>query len=171
VLGKPHREPEGFDDQLLAQANKQQDEPGEEEKSFTSLGADAELDQVIYDGSSFGTAAFSGSDEEADYLGLPGLLDGDQMRALLRRRQGEQLGARDAAPEPVAAPEPRSSGVSGQLAALRRELNSLVAMRNHRTGQPHGVIHGDLRRRCGGPPTAMATAEQLAERIAILRKW
>lgn len=171
VLGKPHREPEGFDDQLLAQANKQQDEAGEEEKSFTSLGADAELDQVIYDGSSFGTAAFSGSDEEADYLGLPGLLDGEQMRALLRKRQGEQLDARVDTPEPVASAAPRSSGVSGQLAALRRELNSLVAMRNHRTGQPHGVIHGDLRRQCGGPPTAMATAEQLAARIAVLRKW
>jgi len=65
----------------------------------------------------------------------------------------------------------RRAGVSGELAALRRELNSLVAMRNHRTGQPHGVIHGDLRRQCSGPPTAMATAEQLAERIATLRAW
>jgi len=169
VLGKPHREPEGFDDQLLAAANKQHDEPGEEEKAFTSLGADAELDQVIYDGSSFGTAAFSGSDEEADYLGLPGLLDGEQMRALLRKRQDTQLDCRSAAQEP--APVARRVGVSGQLAALRRELNSLVAMRNHRTGQPHGVIHGDLRHQCGGPPTAMATAEQLAERIATLRAW
>jgi len=169
VLGKPHREPEGFDDQLLAAAKKQHDEPGEEEKAFTSLGADAELDQVIYDGSSFGTAAFSGSDEEADYLGLPGLLDGEQMRALLRKRQDTQLDCRSAAQEP--APVARRVGVSGQLAALRRELNSLVAMRNHRTGQPHGVIHGDLRHQCGGPPTAMATAEQLAERIATLRAW
>jgi hypothetical protein len=99
---------------------------------------------------------------------LPGLLDGEQMRALLRKRQGEQLDAR--APEPVA-PVVRRAGVSGELAALRRELNSLVAMRNHRTGQPHGVIHGDLRRQCSGPPTAMATAEQLAERIATLRAW
>ena len=169
VLGKPHRDVEGFDDRLVAQANRPQDEPGEEEKAFTSLGADAELDQVIYDGSSFGTAVFAGSDEEADYLGLPGLLDGEQMRALLRKRQGEQLANRTETPEPL--PVVRGTGVSGQLAQLRRELNSLVAMRNHRTGQPHGVIHGDLRRRCGGPPTAMATAEQLTERIAALRAW
>jgi len=33
---------------------------------------DAELDQVIFDGSSFGTATPAGSDEEADYLGIPG---------------------------------------------------------------------------------------------------
>ena len=38
----------------------------------------------------------AGSDEEADYLGIPGLLDADQMRDLLRRRQEEQLAMRTA---------------------------------------------------------------------------
>ncbi len=61
------------------------------------LGADAELDQVIFDGSSFGTATPAGSEEEADYLGIPGLLDASQMRDLLRRRQEEQLTKRTAA--------------------------------------------------------------------------
>ncbi|MEE2032405.1 DEAD/DEAH box helicase [Rhodococcus chondri] len=173
VLGKPHREKEGFDDELLADANRRKDEPGEEEKAFTSLGADAELDQVIYDGSSFGTATFSGSDEEADYLGLPGLLDADQMRALLRQRQAQQL----AKPKPDAAPAAPPPEVADRaatadtLAQLRRELNALVAVVHHRTSKPHGVIHGDLRRQCGGPPTAMATAEQLRDRIAVLRSW
>ena len=172
VLGKPHREKDGFDDELLADANKQKDELGEEEKAYTSLGADAELDQVIYDGSSFGTATFSGSDEEADYLGLPGLLDAKQMRDLLRQRQQEQIDKPTApglsVPAPVAVSERASS--AGQLAGLRRELNSLVAVYHHRTGKPHGIIHGDLRRICGGPPTAMATADQLSERIVQLRK-
>ncbi|MFC9363021.1 DEAD/DEAH box helicase, partial [Rhodococcus sp. NPDC057014] len=142
VLGKPHREKDGFDDDLLADANKQKDELGEEEKAFTSLGADAELDQVIYDGSSFGTATFSGSDEEADYLGLPGLLDADQMRALLRQRQSEQLDKQEPAPAPVHTPVPQVAdrvAAAGQLAQLRRELNSLVAMHHHRTGKPHGT--------------------------------
>ena len=57
------------------------------DNKFESLGADAELDQVIFDGSSFGTATPAGSDEEADYLGIPGLLDPGQMRELLRRQQ------------------------------------------------------------------------------------
>ncbi|MFZ2178494.1 MAG: DEAD/DEAH box helicase [Rhodococcus sp. (in: high G+C Gram-positive bacteria)] len=174
VLGKPHREKEGFDDDLLADANKQKDEPGEEEKAFTSIGADAELDQVIYDGSSFGTATFSGSDEEADYLGLPGLLDAEQMRALLRQRQQEQIdkpeSAAPAPPAPVAQVADRVAA-AGQLAQLRRELNGLVAMHHHRTGKPHGTIHGELRRICGGPPTAIATVEQLTERISTLRQW
>jgi hypothetical protein len=131
---------------------------------------------VIYDGSSFGTATFSGSDEEADYLGLPGLLDAEQMRALLRERQSRQVSARTAGGE-IATPTPptpaeRPAPDAGErLGALRRELNGLVAMHHHRTGKPHGVIHGELRRQCGGPPTAIASADQLTERIAALRRW
>ncbi|MFE3544801.1 DEAD/DEAH box helicase [Nocardia sp. NPDC059177] len=171
VIGKPHREKNALDDELLIDANKTKDEPGEEEKSFVALAADAELDQVIYDGSSFGTATIAGSDEEADYLGIPGLLDADQMRALLRDRQTRQLADRsaaEAAPPPAAVVE--RIATSDKLGELRRELNSLVAMHHHRTGKPHGVIHGELRRECGGPPTALATSDQLTERIAALRR-
>ncbi|GAC68907.1 DEAD/DEAH box helicase [Gordonia soli] len=169
VLGKPHRESDGLDDDLLIDANKQKDEPGEDEKSFQSLHADAELDQVIFDGSSFGTATFAGSDEESDYLGLPGLLDADQVRALLRKRQDDQVTARSAAASAPAPTETRATGEN--LHALRKELNTLVAMHHHRTGKPHGMVHNELRSRLGGPPTAMASADQLRERIAALREW
>lgn len=174
VLGAPHRGEEGWDDALLAQANAQRDEPGEEERAFTALSADAELDQVIYDGSSFGTAAFATSEDEQDYLGLPGLLEPEQMRALLRKRQSDQLGRASAesaaAPAPAPTPPSRQPTVREQLAKLRRELNTLVAMAHHRTGRPHGAIHQEVRTACGGPPTAMATAEQLEQRIAYLRQ-
>ena len=33
------------------------------------------------------------------------------------------------------------------------------------------MIHGDLRKACGGPATPVATAEQIEERIATLRSW
>ncbi|MEY8040613.1 DEAD/DEAH box helicase [Saccharopolyspora cebuensis] len=183
VLGKPHREKDGWDDELLAQANATRDEPGEEEKAFTSLGADAELDQVIYDGSSFGTAAFSTTEEEQDYLGLPGLLEPDQVRALLRQRQEEQLdvvGKRETEAKSAKAEEQareqaerasRPQNVQEQLRKLRKELNTLVALHHHRTRKPHGKIYNELQRSCGGPPTAMATVEQLEERIATLRSW
>ncbi|PPJ23545.1 hypothetical protein C5E45_28775 [Nocardia nova] len=178
VIGKPHREKNALDDELLIDANKQKDEPGEEERAFVALAADAELDQVIYDGDSFGTATFSGSDEEADYLGIPGLLDADQMRALLRDRQSRQIRERSAAVSVAEAPDAGPSAAAAaervatadRLGELRRELNSLVAMHHHRTGKPHGVIHGELRRECGGPPTALATADQLSQRIAALRR-
>ena len=124
---------------------------------------------MIYDGSSFGTATFAGSDEESDYLGLPGLLDADQVRDLLRKRQTEQVATRSAQP---VTPAPRVEASTGQqLAALRRELNGLVAMHHHRTGKPHGLVHNELRSRLGGPPTAMASVDQLKERISALRQW
>lgn len=173
VLGAPHRAEEGWDDAALAQANAQRDEPGEQERAFTTLGAEAELDQVIYDGASFGTAAFATTEDEQDYLGLPGLLEPDQMRALLRRRQEQQLAraterssGRSAAPSVTARPPT----VRERLVELRRELNTLVAMAHHRTGRPHGAIHQEIRTACGGPPTAMATAQELEKRIAYLRR-
>jgi superfamily II DNA or RNA helicase len=174
VLGKPHRENDGWDDELLKDANRTKDEDGEEEKGYTSLGASAELDQLIFDGNSFGTAAMVGTEEEQDYLGLPGLLEPDQVRALLRQRQAKQLAevsARKATePEPAVQP-PRARTTQERLAELRRELNTLVSMHHHRTKKPHGKIHSELRAYCGGPPTAMASVEQLEERIATLRSW
>ncbi|CDO87854.1 hypothetical protein AWC29_03110 [Mycobacterium triplex] len=168
VLGEPHRE--SLDDPLLADpAVAEQNEKTDLEKGFVSLGADAELDQVIFDGSSFGTAAPAGSDEEADYLGIPGLLDASQMRALLHRRQDEQLQKRAASGQSVPAPSAPGT-MHGQLRELRRELNSLVSVAHHRTGKPHGWIHNELRRRCGGPPIAAATRDQLKDRIVALRQ-
>lgn len=175
VLGKPHREKDGWEDELLAEANRTRDEPGEEEKAFTSLSADAELDQVIYDGSSFGTAAAGNTQDEQDYLGLPGLLEPDQVRTLLRQRQEQQVteaSRREEEKPPEPAPEPpKPQSVQERLKGLRKELNSLVSLHHHRTKKAHGAIHNELRRVCGGPPTAMATAEQLEERIATLRSW
>jgi superfamily II DNA or RNA helicase len=171
VLGQPHRD--SGDDPLGGDpAVRTLTERTEADKGFTSLGADAELDQVIFDGSSFGTATPAGSDEEADYLGIPGLLDADQMRALLHLRQDEQLQRRAAAGQssrPAAGPS-TSGSMHGQLRELRRELNTLVSITHHRTGKPHGWIHNELRRRCGGPPIAAATREQLKARIVAVHQ-
>ncbi|RDH77245.1 ATP-dependent helicase [Mycolicibacterium moriokaense] len=162
VLGKPHREAQGFDEEALEDAAREKSEPGED-NGFESLGADAELDHVIFDGSAFGTATPAGSDEEADYLGIPGLLDAAAMRDLLGRRQEEQITKRTASGE-----VPRLS-THGQLRELRSQLNALVSVAHHRTGKPHGWIHKELRRICGGPPIAAATTEQLRERIDAVR--
>ena len=54
---------------------------------------------------------------------------------------------------------------------LRRELNALVAAWHHRTGQPHGVTHATLRQDLGGPPAAVANADQLRARIDRIREW
>ena len=83
---------------------------------------------------------------------------------LLRRRQEEQLATRTANGVTVA---PRTT--VGRLSELRRELNALVAAMHHRTGRPHGMIHNELRRVCGGPPVAAANGDQLAARIEAVR--
>jgi hypothetical protein len=75
-------------------------------------------------------------------------------------------------PAPAAAAAPAAPPVSRQaLAALRKELNGLVGAWSHRTGQPHGVIHNNLRQTCGGPPLPQATADQIQARIDQIRRW
>jgi hypothetical protein len=83
----------------------------------------------------------------------------------LRRRQDEQLDRRTRNGAVVSEPVTRH----GQLRDLRRELNALVSATHHRTGKPHGWIHNELRRICGGPPVAAATTEQLKARIEAVR--
>jgi len=162
---------EGWDDGLLAAAQSQRDEQTDEDKAFTALGASAHLDQVIFDGASFGTGATPGTAEEEEYLGLPGLLEPDQVATLLRARQARQVAAASKkAPAPVVAPVPVVAPYE-RRAALRKQLNALVAAYHHRTGKQHGTIHNDLRRSCGGPPTAVCSLEQLEQRIAILQSW
>lgn len=175
VLGKPQRPEEVWNDAELNEANKVKDEPGEQEQAFTSLGADAELDQLIYEGATY-------SADEEDYLGLPGLLEPDQVRTLLSQRQAEWIAkgsprtGAQARATPATEPTPppaaeRGQSVRERLQTLRKELNTLVALHNHKTRKPHGKIHNELRAHCGGPPVAMATIEQLEERIATLRSW
>jgi superfamily II DNA or RNA helicase len=233
---------EASEDAELAEAQRQRDTPDDLlTPPIEVLHASAHFDRVLYDGGEFGTATAPGSPEEEDYLGLPGLLEPEQVAQLLRSRQADQLRTRSqggaaisglpgvsgpgvsgpGVPGPGAAgaaaatgalgariavgrggPEtpgfpsgvsgadgapgagdsgPRSGSAAGTaaaapvsrevLAALRKELNGLVGAWNHRTGQPHGVIHNDLRRACGGPPLPQATADQIRARIDMIRQW
>ncbi|RCV53253.1 DEAD/DEAH box helicase [Marinitenerispora sediminis] len=137
-----------------------------EELPFETMEASAEFDRALYDGGEFGGGA-PGSPEEEDFLGLPGLLEPDQVAALLRKRKAEQRAQELRAPQE----EPKEAAQHEVLADLRRELNGLVGAWHRRTGQPHGMIHSELRRTCGGPPIAQATAEEIRSRIAKIRSW
>jgi len=77
-------------DELIAAANREPLE-GEDEAGFIALQASAHLDRVIYDGGEYGTGAAVGSEDEQDFLGLPGLLEPDQVKALLAQHQAKQL--------------------------------------------------------------------------------
>ena len=147
---------------LLAAAERVESEPDEPVGQYTALGSEADFDRVVFDGGEFGLTAQSGSSEEQDYLGLPGLLEPDQVKDLLRRHQARHQAGHAGAPQ---------VSTHAELRALRKELNGLVAAWHHRTDQPHGVIHAELRSACGGPPSAIATADELRQRIDRLRDW
>ena len=157
------------EDELMARAQAGETASDELNASYEALGSAATFDRVLFDGGEFGHEGevHVGSEEEMDFLGIPGLLEPDQVRELLHSRQNDRRRQR-ATP----ADEPRREvSTHEQLAVLRRELNGLVAAWHHRTGTPHGVTHSLLRKECGGPPAAVATADQLHARVNKLREW
>ncbi|MBO9523161.1 MAG: DEAD/DEAH box helicase [Nocardioidaceae bacterium] len=160
------------EDALMAQAQAGEAASDElEAVPFEALGSSATFAHVLYDGAEFGHAGevHVGSEEEMDFLGIPGLLEPDQVRSLLQNRQKERRAKQDAAP--AAVDEEVDVAAHERLGILRRELNGLVAAWHHRTGQAHGITHAALRKECGGPAAAVATAGQLQARIDRLREW
>ncbi|MBT2529847.1 MULTISPECIES: DEAD/DEAH box helicase [Streptomyces] len=181
VLDKPKKgsdeeNPFAEEDKLLADAEKLEDEETEEQLPFEALESDAVFDRVLYDGAEFGMQAHPGSEEEQDYLGIPGLLEPDQVQLLLQKRQTRQIAHSRQKPAAEAdllekPAESRPVVTHKQLLELRKSLNTMVGAYVHQTGKPHGVIHTELRRVCGGPPSAEATAGQLQERIKKVQEW
>lgn len=182
ILDKPKREgeedPYAESEKELAEANRQEDEDtgDQDELPFEALESDAVFDRVVYEGAEFGMQAHPGSEEEQDYLGIPGLLEPDQVQLLLQKRQARQIAHSRKKPAEEAdlleLPADRRPVVTHrELMELRKELNSLVGAYVHQSGKPHGVIHTELRRVCGGPPSAEATPGQIRQRIAKVREW
>lgn len=155
----------------LAAANRE-DKASDElnQGKFEALQSDASFDRVLFDGAEFGLGGTMGSEDEQDYLGIPGLLDADQVGLLLRQRQAEQVSRRKKVPGagPV---EPREAVDHRQLMELRGQLSKSVAAWAARTGTPHGQVHTKLRSVCGGPAVAQASAEQLQARLERLQGW
>lgn len=166
ALDRPRNEAEGHDPEadLLAEANREEKASDDLFGSFEALEAQASFDKVLFDGGEFGLGADVGSDEELDFLGLPGLLDAEQVTTLLRQRQAGQV-ARGRQEIDTEEFDHR------RAAELRKELSQLVAGWARRSGKPHGTIHTELRRRCGGPDVPQATVEQLEKRVAMVRGW
>jgi superfamily II DNA or RNA helicase len=171
VLGRSLTGDDGFDDAALAEAARARDEAAlDDGPGYEALEASASFDRVLYDGAEFGGYADGTTDDEQDYLGLPGLLDADQVALLLRDRQARQIArGRRAQPDVGGEPDP-DVPVYERVAAMRRRLGSLVAAYAARTGRPHAAVHAELRRACGGPPTAQASLDQLEARIASLAR-
>lgn len=153
---------------LLATANREEKASGDllDDGSFEALESEAEFDHVLFDAEQFGMGFEVSTEDEQEYLGLPGLLEPDQVSKLLRQRQDKLVKSgrkRRDEDEPVAAHR--------ALANQRKELNGLVAQYARKSGQPHAVIHNDLRQQCGGPTLDRASSEQVSARIELIRRW
>lgn len=167
----------GLEDGLLDAANRDDKASDELQDEFTwqALGSDATFDRVVYDGTDFGTFAEPGSDEELDFIGLPGILEPDQVAELLRHRQARQARRASDRRKHVASAEEEPGhaepvALYRTLKEQRSLLNSLVGLYARQTGQAHSLVHAELRRACGGPDVAHATVTQLQSRIELLRK-
>ncbi|KNC18636.1 hypothetical protein AC792_11025 [Arthrobacter sp. RIT-PI-e] len=173
ALDRPEKDDEGFglEDDLMEAANRE-DKASDSltKQKFEALESQASFDRVLYDGGEFGTGGELGSEDEQDFLGIPGLLDADQVGQLLRQRQQEQQSRR----RPVTAAAPASEPLvvdHRQLTELRGQLAKNVSAWAARTGMPHGQVHSELRRQCGGPAVAQANEDQLQRRLQKLQDW
>ena len=170
ILGRPRTDdlwaPE---EALLAEARRSRDTADTGDGTFQALESAAVFDHVLFDARQYGLTADPASADEADYLGLPGLLEPDQVASLLQERQRRQLRrqARRDRQERV----PDTVSLYRALETRRKELNSLVAQLARVRGIPHSHVHAGLRREAGGPPLAQATTDQVEARIALARQW
>ena len=156
----------GWEDELLEAANRE--EKASEELAgpgYEALESGALFDRALFDGGEFGLGAAVGSEEEADFLGIPGLLEPEEVTTLLRAHQAEQ--AKKARTRRPAA----GTDELTRRRTARKELTQLVAAWAKKTGDPHALIHTELRRACGGPEVARASADQIEARVKTLRRW
>ncbi len=154
---------------LLERANRAEGASDDLLGSFEAIDSAATFDHVLFESEQFGMHAVPTSDDEAEYLGLPGLLEPDQISHLLRERQARQVRRHDRAERR----EKVSTEVSlhRALATRRKELNMLVSQYARVKGMPHSHVHAELRRQCGGPSLAQATTDQVEARITMIRAW
>ncbi|MFT8394617.1 DEAD/DEAH box helicase [Propionibacterium sp.] len=172
VIGRPKDDENSLwspEEALLAQANRVEGACDDLLGHFEAIESHATFDHVLFDSQAYGLPADPSSCDEADYLGLPGLLEPDQVRTLLQDRQRRQLSRQDKQDRKDKVPAEVS--LHRVLESARRELNSLVSQYARTAGMPHSHVHAALRRECGGPVLARCSTEQVHERTERVRQW
>jgi superfamily II DNA or RNA helicase len=127
---------------------------------FTALGAEAEFAHVLHAGRAI-TVALSQDDE--DFLGLPGLLSPEQTAQLLASRDAE-LRRRVPLSQAEEMDEALQPSTWRELDSLRKEIHYLVGRFAGRSGRKHSDIHVETRKAVPGPPSASASLDTLVAR-------
>lgn len=156
---------------LFAQADasaSNNDELGDDDEGeYRFIASQANFDSVMYQGEDFGSFAEPGTLEELDFIGLPGLLEPDQISELLKHRHKRQAlrGSKR-----LMDPAQPNMPLHRNLREQRKLLNALVSLWSKESSTPHSVLHAQLRSACGGPAVAQATVAQIQSRITYIRK-
>ncbi|MGO2821998.1 MAG: DEAD/DEAH box helicase, partial [Brachybacterium tyrofermentans] len=116
----------GLDESLIEEANRPEETSDQLEMTFEALESEASFDRVLFDGGEYGAGGLAGSEDEQEFLGIPGLLDADQMRTVLQQQQAQQQERRK---RNGSADQTVTPGVVDhrQLMELRKELSTLVS--------------------------------------------
>jgi superfamily II DNA or RNA helicase len=151
--------PSASDDALL-DVERPDSEPGEAEVNEL-IDADAAFAHLLHAGRAVVAEPMAISEEDEEFLGLPGILTPEQMASVLARRDTHaRHGASTAGDTP-----PSAEAVAWRAgAALRREVNRLVGVLAARQGAPHAQIHAQLGRAVPGPASAAASVDVLERR-------
>ena len=154
------------DEKDLGEVDFEDEEDDERERNEnTAIESDAEFAHVLYNGRA--VVGDELSDEEAEYIGLPGLLSPNQMATLLRKRDDE-LKQKRLQENPELAEDEDSAEPNPLLALeLRKSINRMVSRTALKRGVGHAYVHGMVKKAVPGPPTAHADVEVLQER----KRW
>jgi superfamily II DNA or RNA helicase len=134
---------------------------------YEALDAEAEFAHLLHGGRAVVAADAELTEDDADFVGLPGLLSPEQTAALLARRDADVrkrvAAVRRQRPAPASEPPPAQASWR-QAAELRRDVNRLVGVYAARFGGTHAQIHAEIRRAVAGPASASASADILEAR-------
>lgn len=129
---------------------------------YEALDAEAEFAHVLHRGRAVTAGVPELSDDDEEFIGLPGLLSPEQTALVLSKRDEEirrRAGSTDVGP-----PEPVQPADWENARRMRSEVNGLVARVAARTGEPHARVHVALRDAVPGPPSATAPLHVLTAR-------
>ncbi len=176
ALDRQTKDEDGLEDSLLDAANREEkaEDALTEEFQYQPIASTAHFDSIVFEGQQFGQLAEPGTAEELEFIGLPGLLEPEHVHELLMQHQAKQAKHREAREAREKSSGERETSLPEPLHRTLREqrqlLNTLVGLYARQSGEPHGVVHAQLRRECGGPAVGTATVAQLQKRIEVIRR-
>ena len=146
-------------------------EPGMSKK-IEAIDAEASFAHALFNGRAI-MGNHDLSEEEEDYLGIPGLLSADQTSILLNKRKTElhkkqtKEKKNSKQEEKIIAPESSAESNHAKQILLRKEITNLVGQIAGKMGVEHAAVHIQTRKAIPGPANTAAPLDILENR----RDW